>query len=73
VINLAKDIFEFNGWSSAIRSIENGFVDEFARTGKVSMCLSVTVRRVVHTMKTWDTDISKITRARLENEYQAIL
>ena len=50
MINLAKDIFEFNGWSSAIRSIENGFVDEFARTGKVSMCLSVTVRRVVHTI-----------------------
>jgi DNA repair and recombination protein RAD52 len=43
VISLANDIFEFNGWSSAIRNVEIGFAGH-TRTGKVSLCLLVIVR-----------------------------
>ncbi|MCJ1225424.1 DNA repair protein rad52 [Toensbergia leucococca] len=42
-INLANDVFGFNGWSSAIRNIQIDFVDENS-TGKVSLGLSVIVR-----------------------------
>jgi DNA repair and recombination protein RAD52 len=44
VINLANEIFGFNGWSSAIQNIQIDFVDENATTGKISLGLSVIVR-----------------------------
>lgn len=44
VINLANEIFGFNGWSSAIQNIQIDFVDENATTGRISLGLSVIVR-----------------------------
>ena len=44
VINLANEVFGFNGWSSSIQNIQIDFVDEHAQTGKISMGLSVIVR-----------------------------
>jgi DNA repair and recombination protein RAD52 len=44
VINLANEVFGFNGWSSAIQNIQIDFVDENATTGKISLGLSVIVR-----------------------------
>ena len=44
VINLANEVFGFNGWSSAIQNIQIDFVDEHAQTGKISLGLSVIVR-----------------------------
>ncbi|KAI4130600.1 MAG: hypothetical protein LQ338_001672 [Usnochroma carphineum] len=43
-INLANEVFGFNGWSSAIQQIQIDFVDESENTGKVSLGLSVIVR-----------------------------
>ncbi|KAI4212538.1 MAG: hypothetical protein LQ351_004790 [Letrouitia transgressa] len=43
-INLANEVFGFNGWSSAIQQIQIDFVDENQGTGKVSLGLSVIVR-----------------------------
>ncbi|MCJ1470547.1 DNA repair protein rad52 [Pseudocyphellaria aurata] len=43
-INLANDVFGFNGWSSGIQNIQIDFVDESQSTGKVSLGLSVIVR-----------------------------
>ncbi|KZF25694.1 hypothetical protein L228DRAFT_244581 [Xylona heveae TC161] len=43
-INLANEVFGFNGWSSAIQNIQIDFVDESASTGKISLGLSVIVR-----------------------------
>ncbi|KAL3468289.1 RAD52 DNA repair protein [Aspergillus heterothallicus] len=43
-INLANEVFGFNGWSSSIQNIQIDFVDESANTGKVSLGLSVIVR-----------------------------
>ena len=43
VINLANEVFGFNGWSSAIQNIHIDFVDE-AQSGRVSLGLSVIVR-----------------------------
>ncbi|KAL9031019.1 MAG: hypothetical protein Q9196_000920 [Gyalolechia fulgens] len=43
-INLANEVFGFNGWSSAIQQIQIDFVDESQSTGKVSLGLSVIVR-----------------------------
>src|ERR1700761_635662 len=34
VINLANEVFGFNGWSSAIQNIQIDFVDENAQNGK---------------------------------------
>lgn len=44
VINLANEVFGFNGWSSAIQNIQIDFVDENATTGKICLGLSVIVR-----------------------------
>ncbi|KAI9829017.1 MAG: DNA repair protein rad52 [Thelocarpon impressellum] len=43
-INLANEVFGFNGWSSGIQNVQIDFVDENATTGKVSLGLSVIVR-----------------------------
>ncbi|KAL9039108.1 MAG: hypothetical protein Q9214_005010 [Letrouitia sp. 1 TL-2023] len=43
-INLANEVFGFNGWSSGIQQIQIDFVDENQSTGKVSLGLSVIVR-----------------------------
>ncbi|KAL4785755.1 hypothetical protein BJX76DRAFT_323552 [Aspergillus varians] len=43
-INLANQVFGFNGWSSSIQNIQIDFVDESPNTGKVSLGLSVIVR-----------------------------
>lgn len=43
-INLANEVFGFNGWSSAIQQIQIDFVDENQQTGKISLGLSVIVR-----------------------------
>ena len=44
VINLANEVFGFNGWSSGIQNIQIDFVDENAQTGKITLGLSVIVR-----------------------------
>ncbi len=44
VINLANEVFGFNGWSSAIQNIQIDFVDENSQTGKITLGLSVIVR-----------------------------
>ncbi|KAF7719130.1 Uncharacterized protein PECH_001759 [Penicillium ucsense] len=43
-INLANEVFGFNGWSSSIQRVDIDFVDENENTGKVSLGLSVIVR-----------------------------
>ncbi|KAL3450733.1 hypothetical protein BJX65DRAFT_270023 [Aspergillus insuetus] len=43
-INLANEVFGFNGWSSSIQNIQIDFVDEAPNTGKISLGLSVIVR-----------------------------
>ncbi|CAL8582001.1 DNA repair protein rad52 [Xanthoria parietina] len=43
-INLANEVFGFNGWSSCIKEIQLDFVEESQTTGKVSLGLSVIVR-----------------------------
>ncbi|KAH0543835.1 hypothetical protein FGG08_001874 [Glutinoglossum americanum] len=43
-INLANEVFGFNGWSSAIQNVQIDFVDENQSSGKVSLGLSVIVR-----------------------------
>ncbi|KAE8373440.1 hypothetical protein BDV26DRAFT_285118 [Aspergillus bertholletiae] len=43
-INLANEVFGFNGWSSSIQQIQIDFVDESPNTGKISLGLSVVVR-----------------------------
>ncbi|KAL3424435.1 DNA repair and recombination protein rhm52 [Phlyctema vagabunda] len=43
-IQLANEVFGFNGWSSQIMNTQVDFVDESPTTGKVSLGLSVIVR-----------------------------
>ncbi|SLM40910.1 Rad52/22 double-strand break repair protein [Lasallia pustulata] len=43
-INLANEVFGFNGWSSGIQNVQIDFVDESQSTGKISIGLSVIVR-----------------------------
>ncbi|KAH3022451.1 hypothetical protein KXW60_003876 [Aspergillus fumigatus] len=43
-INLANEVFGFNGWSSSIQNIQIDFVEESQNTGKISLGLSVIVR-----------------------------
>lgn len=43
-INLANEVFGFNGWSSSIQGIQIDFVDENPSKGTISLGLSVTVR-----------------------------
>lgn len=44
VINLANDVFGFNGWSSSIQNVQIDFCDEHVGTGKISLGLSTIVR-----------------------------
>lgn len=43
-INLANEVFGFNGWSSSIQNIQIDFVDENPTKGTISIGLSVVVR-----------------------------
>ncbi|KAJ5143979.1 uncharacterized protein N7515_002766 [Penicillium bovifimosum] len=43
-INLANEVFGFNGWSSSIQTIQIDFVEESQNTGKISLGLSVIMR-----------------------------
>ncbi|KAE8452994.1 hypothetical protein EG329_012181 [Mollisiaceae sp. DMI_Dod_QoI] len=43
-IQLANEVFGFNGWSSQIKEVQVDFVDEDPRTFKVNIGLSVVVR-----------------------------
>lgn len=44
VINLANEVFGFNGWSSAIQNVQIDFVDENSQNGKITLGLSTIVR-----------------------------
>ncbi|GAB7348166.1 hypothetical protein MBLNU459_g6178t1 [Dothideomycetes sp. NU459] len=44
VINLANEVFGFNGWSSEIKQVQIDFVDESASSGKITLGLSIIVR-----------------------------
>ncbi|EGE85669.2 RAD52 DNA repair protein RADC [Blastomyces dermatitidis ATCC 18188] len=43
-INLANEVFGFNGWSSSIQNIQVDYVDENPNTGKISVGVAVIVR-----------------------------
>ncbi|KAF2840728.1 hypothetical protein M501DRAFT_1047927 [Patellaria atrata CBS 101060] len=43
-IEIANEVFGFNGWSSAVQNVQIDFVDESRSSGKISMGISVTVR-----------------------------
>lgn len=44
VINLANEVFGFNGWSSQIQNVQIDFVDENPQTGRINLGLSTIVR-----------------------------
>ncbi|KAF2430723.1 hypothetical protein EJ08DRAFT_649514 [Tothia fuscella] len=44
VINLANEVFGFNGWSSGIRDVTIDYVDMDKSTGKISLGCSIIVR-----------------------------
>ncbi|KAF2770054.1 hypothetical protein EJ03DRAFT_350647 [Teratosphaeria nubilosa] len=44
VINLANEVFGFNGWSSSIQNVQIDFVDENTNTQKITLGLSTIVR-----------------------------
>ncbi|KAH9839651.1 Rad52/22 family double-strand break repair protein [Teratosphaeria destructans] len=44
VINLANEVFGFNGWSSSIQNVQIDFVDENPNTQKITLGLSTIVR-----------------------------
>ncbi|EME44443.1 hypothetical protein DOTSEDRAFT_53542 [Dothistroma septosporum NZE10] len=44
VINLANEVFGFNGWSSSIINVQIDFVDENATNGRINLGLSTIVR-----------------------------
>ncbi|KAK0281202.1 DNA repair protein rad52 [Friedmanniomyces endolithicus] len=44
VINLANEVFGFNGWSSSIQNVQIDFVDEHPENGKITLGLSTIVR-----------------------------
>ncbi|KAK4610306.1 DNA repair and recombination protein rhm52 [Fulvia fulva] len=44
VINLANEVFGFNGWSSSIINVQIDFVDENPTNGKINLGLSTIVR-----------------------------
>ena len=44
VINLANEVFGFNGWSSSIQNVQIDFVDENPQNGKITLGLSTIVR-----------------------------
>ena len=43
-INLANEVFGFNGWSSSVQNMQIDFVDENPQNGKITLGLSATVR-----------------------------
>ena len=43
-INLANEVFGFNGWSSSVQNMQIDFVDENPQNGKVTLGLSAIVR-----------------------------
>ena len=43
-INLANEVFGFNGWSSGIQNVQIDFVDENPQNGKITLGLSTIVR-----------------------------
>ncbi|KAM0715325.1 hypothetical protein Q7P37_008823 [Cladosporium fusiforme] len=44
VINLANEVFGFNGWNSSIQNVQIDFVDENTTNGKITLGLSTIVR-----------------------------
>ncbi|KAJ5938791.1 hypothetical protein N7466_001925 [Penicillium verhagenii] len=46
-INLANEVFGFNGWSSSIQKVDIDFIEENENTGKVSLGISVIVRVIL--------------------------
>ncbi|CAK4034529.1 DNA repair and recombination radC [Lecanosticta acicola] len=44
VINLANEVFGFNGWSSSIQNVQIDFVDENPENGRINLGLSTIVR-----------------------------
>ncbi|KTW31177.1 uncharacterized protein T551_01250 [Pneumocystis jirovecii RU7] len=44
VINLANEIFGFNGWSSSIQNIQVDYIEEFKDSGRLNLGVSVIVR-----------------------------
>jgi DNA repair and recombination protein RAD52 len=44
VINLANEVFGFNGWSSSVQNVQVDFVDENTTNGKITLGLSTIVR-----------------------------
>lgn len=44
VINLANEVFGFNGWSSEVKKCDMDFVDEDPNTRRISLGLSVIMR-----------------------------
>ncbi|KAM3420798.1 hypothetical protein BST61_g4043 [Cercospora zeina] len=44
VINLANEVFGFNGWSSSIQNVQIDFVDENRESGRINLGLSTIVR-----------------------------
>ena len=44
VINLANEVFGFNGWSSSIQNVQIDFVDENTTNGNITLGLSTIVR-----------------------------
>lgn len=44
MINLANEVFGFNGWSSSIQNVQIDFVDENTTNGKITLGLSTIVR-----------------------------
>lgn len=44
VINLANEVFGFNGWSSSIQNVQIDFVDENPTNGRINLGLSTIVR-----------------------------
>lgn len=44
VINLANEVFGFNGWSSSIQNVQIDFVDEHPTTQRINLGLSTIVR-----------------------------
>lgn len=44
VINLANEVFGFNGWSSSIQNVQIDFVDENPQTQRINLGLSTIVR-----------------------------
>lgn len=44
VINLANEVFGFNGWSSSIQNTTIDYVEENQSTGRISLGISIIVR-----------------------------